>query len=100
MEMTYLDNLATDTCDHHRELFAAPHPPLRRLLPGAMVKVDLHDEGHRALEVGVFWKGACVGDLRGRFGETGEQLGCAAGEVLGQCVSGFFSVVAGWDCGR
>jgi len=86
MEMPYLDDLSADTCDHHRELFPAPEP-LQSVLPGAMVKVDMHDEGHRTIEVGVFVEGLCVGDLRGRFGETARQLGCAVGAGLGVCVS-------------
>jgi len=95
MEMSYHSDPAADTCEHLRELFPAPYL-LQRILPGAMVRVDIHDEGHRALEVGVFLDRVCVGDLRGRFSETAAQLGCTAGEMLGECVSRFWPLWFGW----
>lgn len=100
--MQWEDDVEGDTCEHLRLKFPASdlfHPVsslgpenMRRAgsetlrgggpgegLESAVVKVDVHDEGHRAIEVGVFLGRECVGEAKGRFAETAEQLGCFDG---------------------
>ena len=67
------DESETDTCDHYRETIEFTLPTI----PGStIVKVDIHDEGHRGIDIKCLVEGKMVGSLSGRFKESPSDINC------------------------
>jgi len=77
-----------DTVDHYRTMI---EHHLRGDGQKVHIKIDLHDTGHRAIEVGCYVEETSaggevimtrIGDLEGRFGENEGQFGCQEARYL------------------